>query len=69
MDFINQLKQFYTRIAKMKNSIQTEETTKTSMIEAVATRDEASGKTSVQKVAEEPEGETDAAEAFEETSK
>lgn len=36
--------------------------------EAVATRDEASGKTSVQKVAEEPEGETDAAEAFEEAS-
>lgn len=36
--------------------------------EAVATRDEASGKTSVQKVAEEPEGETDAAEASEEAS-
>lgn len=36
--------------------------------EAVATRDEASGKTSVQKVAEEPEGETDATEASEEAS-
>lgn len=36
--------------------------------EAVVTRDEASGKTSVQKVAEEPEGETDAAEASEEAS-
>lgn len=36
--------------------------------EAVATRNEASGKTSVQKVAEEPEGETDAAEASEEAS-
>jgi hypothetical protein len=32
MDFIDQLKQFSTRIAKMKDSIQTEEATKTSMI-------------------------------------
>lgn len=32
MDFIDQLKQFSTRIAKMKDRIQTEEATKTSMI-------------------------------------
>ena len=32
MDFIDQLKQFSTRISKMKDSIQTEEATKTSMI-------------------------------------
>ena len=32
MDFIDQLKQFSMRIAKMKDSIQTEEATKTSMI-------------------------------------
>ena len=32
MDFIDQLKQFSTRIAKMKDSIQMEEATKTSMI-------------------------------------
>ena len=32
MDFIDQIKQFSTRIEKMKDSIQTEEATKTSMI-------------------------------------